>query len=62
MYMFSQNMEGLCGEIWSLQSKVSSTAIQQGVRLREVYKAKRELDEENADLKIALKNAQVCST
>ena len=57
-------MAALHGEIRSLQSKlseVSGTSIQQGERLREVRKAKRELDQENADLKAALKNAQVCS-
>ena len=61
---FTQNVAGLHGEIRSLQSKlseVSGTSIQQGERLREVRKAKRELDQENADLKAALKNAQVCS-
>ena len=62
--LFTQNVAGLHGEIRSLQSKlseVSGTSIQQGERLREVRKAKRELDQENTDLKAALKNAQVCS-
>ena len=59
-----QNLEEFRGEIRSLQSKlseVSGSSIQQGERLREVRKAKREVDQENADLKAKLKNAQVHS-
>ena len=40
-------------------SEVSTTAIQQGERLREVRKTKRELEQENVDLKTAMANAQV---
>ena len=57
-----QNTDRLRDEIHSLQTKlseVSSTAIEQGERLREVRRAKRELDSDNNDLKTALKNAQV---
>jgi chaperonin cofactor prefoldin len=59
-----QNVEGFRSEIRSLQSKlseVSTSSIQQGQRLREVRKAKREIDQENIDLKAKLKSAQVCS-
>ena len=59
-----QNIEEFRGEIRSLQSKlseVSGSSIQQGERLREVRKAKREVDQENTDLKAKLKNAQVRS-
>ena len=55
-------MDRLRDEISSLQTKlseVSSTAIEQGERLREARRAKRELDGENNDLKTVLKNAQV---
>lgn len=59
-----QNVESFRSEIRSLQSKlseVSTSSIQQGQRLREVRKAKREVDQENTDLKAKLKSAQVCS-
>ena len=57
-----QNVDCLRQEIRSLQSKlseVSTTAIKQGERLRDKKKTKRELEQENVDLKTTMTNAQV---